>query len=89
MNEQCQEYPFFCTNCPNDECEIMHHHGNKLQSVSFKEFTKRVLKEKKMSEELEQAVSSYRDCLIKLQKDIEEFVRVELAELDEMKKKAE
>lgn len=50
---------------------------------------KRVLKEKKMSEELEQAVGGYRECLNKLLKDVEEFVRVEIHELDEIKRKAE
>lgn len=42
-----------------------------------------------MSDELEKAVNSYRECLIRLQKDVEEFVKVELEGIDEMKKKAE
>lgn len=42
-----------------------------------------------MSDDLEKAVNSYRECLIRLQKDVEEFVKVELEGIDEMKKKAE
>ena len=56
LSEECQDYPFFCSSCEDSSCEIAHRHEDKLISVSFKEFTKRVLRERKPSDPLENAM---------------------------------
>jgi len=51
----------------------VHRHENKADkyiAISFKEFIRRVLKEKKPIEELEGAVSTYRETLERLREDI-------------------
>lgn len=52
LHPNCDQYPFFCTGCESELCEAQHFHGDRLNSISFKEFIKRVLKERKPSEEL-------------------------------------
>lgn len=50
LNEVCPDYAFFCLQCDDESCEIIHRHENKadkLVAISFKEFIRRVLKEKK------------------------------------------
>lgn len=87
--EQCEEYPFFCSNCEDSSCEIAHQHQDKLISVSYKEFTKRVLKERKPIDSLGEAMESYKAVLEKLKEDVSQFIEKELAQLDEITKKAE
>jgi FKBP-type peptidyl-prolyl cis-trans isomerase (trigger factor) len=53
-------------------------------AISFKEFIRRVLKEKKPTEEFASAVNNYRDTLERLKADINEFVERELKNLTEM-----
>lgn len=50
LNEGCGDYAFFCLQCEDESCESIHRHENKadkLVAISFKEFVRRVLKEKK------------------------------------------
>lgn len=49
LNPSCSQYPFFCTVCESEECESSHFHGDRLNSISYKEFIKRVLKDRKPS----------------------------------------
>ncbi len=77
LNEGCDQYAFFCLQCDDETCEQIHRHGNHLEkflAISFKEFIRRVLKERKPSQELEQAVNTYKDTLERLRSDINEFV---------------
>jgi hypothetical protein len=63
LSEECEEHPFFCSDCDDSSCEIAHQHSDKLVSVSFKEFTKRVLRDRKPIEPLNEAITSYREVL--------------------------
>lgn len=50
LNEGCEQYAFFCLQCEDESCEQIHRHNNhedKFVAISFKEFIRRVLKEKK------------------------------------------
>ena len=89
LNPNCEEYPFFCTICEEDDCEIVHHHGGKLSSMGFKEYLKKVIKDKRIDQELEEALDKYQECLTKLKKDVEEFVEKQMNEIEEIRKKAE
>lgn len=85
LSEDCESYPFFCSNCEDSSCEISHQHDDdRLVSVSYKEFTKRVLRERKPVDALSDAMSSYRDVLEKLKENVTEFIEKELATLEEM-----
>lgn len=57
---------------------MVHHHGNKLLSVSFNEYVKKVLRERKLDPSLEEAIVGYTECLEKLKKDVLEFVQKEI-----------
>jgi hypothetical protein len=50
-------------------------------SVSYKEFTKRVLKERKPIDSLGDSIQSYKEVLEKLKEDVNEFIEKELATL--------
>lgn len=65
----------------------MHRHVNKedkYEAISFKEFIRRVLRERKPIEELESAISTYRSTLERLRTDINEFVEKELKNLTDI-----
>lgn len=85
LSDSCEEYPFFCSNCEDSSCEIAHQHDDdRLISVSYKEFTKRVLRERKPTDKLAEAISSYRDILEKLKENVSEFIEKELNSLEEI-----
>jgi hypothetical protein len=66
LNEKCPSYAFFCLECEDESCETVHRHEDKAEkyvAISFKEFIRRVLKEKKPIEELESSVNTYRQTL--------------------------
>jgi len=48
----------------------MHTHDDKLASISFKEFSKRVLAPKKPVQKLQDSMESYRKGLEKLSQDV-------------------
>jgi hypothetical protein len=49
-------------------------HEDKLTSISFKEFTKRVCKERKPIDKLGKSMESYRIILEKLKQDVNQFI---------------
>lgn len=53
-------------------------------AISFKEFIRRVLKERKPIQELEVAVNTYKDTLERLRSDINEFVEREMKNLNDI-----
>ena len=86
LSSKCQLHPFFCTACDQPSCQTMHTHEDKPTSISFKEFTKRVLKQPKPIEQLSQAMSSYKQILQKLKMDVNQFVQKQLEQLEQIQK---
>jgi Asp-tRNA(Asn)/Glu-tRNA(Gln) amidotransferase C subunit len=57
-------------------------------AISFKEFVRRILRDRKPTEEFSSAVDTYRDTLQRLRTDINEFVERELSNLTQMMDRA-
>lgn len=90
LNDACDQYAFFCLQCDDESCQITHRHQNKedkFEAISFKEFIRRVLKQRKPIEQLENATNTYKQTLERLRTDINEFVEKELNSLNEIIKK--
>ena len=87
LSPHCGHYAFFCLSCEDEKCEGVHQHKDhqdKLETMGFKQFLKRVLKPREPSEALLKATTTYRETLERLKRDVNEFVEKELASLEQM-----